>query len=68
MTSHSLAHSPHIGAVNRLFVIGTVALSVALTWVYNHTSRNILGIVLLHGWVNFTAETIEVADVSYHSQ
>jgi uncharacterized protein len=50
-----------------LFMIGIVALSVVFTWVYNHTSRSILGIILLHGWVNFTAETIEVADVFYYS-
>jgi len=49
-----------------LFMIGIVALSVAFTWVYNHTSRSILGIILLHGWVNFTAETIEVADLFYY--
>ncbi|SFC51808.1 CAAX protease self-immunity [Halobiforma haloterrestris] len=50
-----------------LFMIGTVALSVAFTWVYNHTSRSTLGIILLHGWVNFVSETIEVADVIYYS-
>lgn len=49
-----------------LFMSGTVALSVAFTWVYNHTSRSILGIILLHGWVNFVSETIEVADVFYY--
>lgn len=50
-----------------LFMIGVVALSVIFTWVYNHTSRSIIGIVLLHGWINFTAETIEVGDVFYYS-
>ncbi|QLG50612.1 CPBP family intramembrane glutamic endopeptidase [Natrinema halophilum] len=50
-----------------LFMVGTVALSVAFTWVYNHTSRSILGIILMHGWVNFVSETIEVADVIYYS-
>lgn len=49
-----------------LFMVGTVALSVAFTWVYNHTSRSILGIIVLHGWVNFTAEAFEVADLSYY--
>lgn len=50
-----------------LFMIGTVALSVALTWVYNHTSRSTTAIILLHGWVNFVSDTIEVGDVSYYA-
>lgn len=50
-----------------LFMIGIVALSVTFTWVYNHTSRSILGIILLHGWVNFVSETIEVGDLSYYT-
>ena len=48
-----------------LFMVGIVALSVIFTWVYNHTSRSVLGIVLLHGWVNFVSETVEVADQFY---
>lgn len=51
-----------------LFMIGIVALSVVFTWVYNHTSRSILGIIFLHGWINFVSETIEVGDVFYYSQ
>ncbi|WP_458188399.1 CPBP family intramembrane glutamic endopeptidase [Haladaptatus sp. NG-WS-4] len=50
-----------------LFMVGTVALSIIFTWVYNHTSRSILGIIVLHGWVNFVSETIEVADEFYYS-
>ena len=42
------------------FMIGIVALSVAFTWVYNNTSRSIVAICLLNGWVDFVAETIEV--------
>lgn len=49
-----------------LFMIGIVALSVVFTWVYNHTSRSIVAIIVLHGWVNFVSETIEVADVFYY--
>ena len=49
-----------------LFMIGIVALSVIFTWVYNHTSRSILGIILLHGWVNFVSNTVEVADEYYY--
>ncbi|SEQ45465.1 CPBP family intramembrane glutamic endopeptidase [Natrinema salaciae] len=48
------------------FTIGIVPLSVVFTWVYNHTSRSILGIILLHGWVNFVAETLEVTDSVYY--
>lgn len=44
-----------------LFMVGVVALSVAFTWVYNHTSRSILGIILLHGMVNFAGETLEIS-------
>ncbi|MFC4544053.1 CPBP family intramembrane glutamic endopeptidase [Halosolutus amylolyticus] len=51
-----------------LFTIGIVPLSVAFTWVYNHTSRSTLGIILLHGWVNFVSETIEVTDAVYYLQ
>ena len=49
-----------------LFMAGTVALSVAITWVYNNTERSILGIIVLHGWVNFTAETIVAPDPLYY--
>ncbi|WP_243637817.1 CPBP family intramembrane glutamic endopeptidase [Natrarchaeobius oligotrophus] len=49
-----------------LFTVGIVALSPVFTWVYNHTARSILVVILLHGWINFTAETIEVADVFYY--
>ncbi|WP_276302738.1 CPBP family intramembrane glutamic endopeptidase [Halorussus lipolyticus] len=49
-----------------LFMIGIVALSVVFTWVYNHISRSILGIIILHGWVNFVSTTIEVADEFFY--
>lgn len=49
-----------------LFMIGIVALSVIFTWVYNHTARSIIGIIILHGWVNFVSETVEVADQFYY--
>ncbi|SFR56910.1 CAAX protease self-immunity [Halogeometricum rufum] len=49
-----------------LFMAGIVALSFAFTWVYNNTERSILGIVVLHGWVNFTAEVIVVPDPAYY--
>ncbi|WP_080506223.1 CPBP family intramembrane glutamic endopeptidase [Halorubrum aidingense] len=50
-----------------LFMTGIVALSVAFTWIYNNTERSILGIIVLHGWVNFTAETIVVPDIPYYT-
>jgi membrane protease YdiL (CAAX protease family) len=49
-----------------LFMIGTVALSVIISWVYNNTSRSIIGAIVLHGWVNFVSETVEVADQFYY--
>jgi membrane protease YdiL (CAAX protease family) len=50
-----------------MFMSGTVALSVAISWVYNNTERSILGIIIFHGWVNFTAETIVVPDPVYYA-
>lgn len=50
-----------------LFMAGIVALSVAFTWIYNSTDRSILGIIILHGWVNFTAEIIVVPDLVYYA-
>ena len=49
-----------------LFMVGIVSLSFTFTWIYNHTERSVLGIILLHGWVNFTAEAIVVADATYY--
>ncbi|MFC7096397.1 type II CAAX endopeptidase family protein [Halobaculum marinum] len=49
-----------------LFMAGIVALSLAFTWIYNNTERSILGIVVLHGWVNSTAEFIVVPDPAYY--
>ncbi|WP_458189632.1 CPBP family glutamic-type intramembrane protease [Haladaptatus sp. NG-WS-4] len=49
-----------------LCMIGIVALSIIFTCVYNHTSRSILGIIFLHGRVNFVSETVEVADEFYY--
>jgi membrane protease YdiL (CAAX protease family) len=42
------------------FMVGIVPLTVAYTWVYNHTNRSILAIILLHGMTNFTGEFIHV--------
>lgn len=50
-----------------LFMAGIVALSFAFTWIFNNTKRSILGIIILHGWVNFTAEIIVVSDVVYYA-
>ncbi|WP_254525508.1 type II CAAX endopeptidase family protein [Natrinema caseinilyticum] len=49
-----------------LFMAGIVAQSVVFTWVYNSTGRTVLGIILLHGWVNFTAEIVLVLDTIYY--
>lgn len=43
-----------------MFHIGIVWLAVAFTWVYNNTARSILAVILLHGWTNFTVQTIEL--------
>lgn len=49
-----------------LFMTGIVALSPTFTWIYNNTERSILGIIVLHGWVNFTAEIIVVPEIIYY--
>lgn len=49
-----------------LFNIGVVALSVIFTWIYNHTARSTLAIIILHGWVNFVSDTVEIADEFYY--
>jgi membrane protease YdiL (CAAX protease family) len=36
------------------FLIGTVPLSILLTWVYNHNRKSILAAVLFHFAHNFT--------------
>ncbi len=50
-----------------LFMTGIVALSVTFTWIYNNIERSVLGIIVLHGWVNFTAEIIVVSDIPYYT-
>lgn len=40
-----------------MFHIGIVWLSVAFTWVYNNTRRSIIGAIILHAAINFTAQT-----------
>lgn len=49
-----------------LFMAGIVALSPVFTWIFNNTERSILGIIILHGWVNFTAEIIVVPEIIYY--
>ena len=43
-----------------LFMIGIVPLSFAFTWVYNHTNRSILAVILFHGMVNFTGQLFDI--------
>lgn len=43
-----------------LFMVGIVPVSVAFTWVYNNTERSILAVILMHGWTNFTLQSIEL--------
>lgn len=43
-----------------MFMVGIVPLSVAFTWVYNNTARSIFAVIVLHGWTNFTVQTIEL--------
>ncbi len=43
-----------------MFMIGIIPVSVAITWVYNNTARSILVAILMHGWINFTLQSIEL--------
>lgn len=43
-----------------MFMIGIIPVSVAITWVYNNTARSILVAILMHGWTNFTLQSIEL--------
>jgi membrane protease YdiL (CAAX protease family) len=41
-----------------LFVLGTVSLSVAITWLYTHTGGSLLLTMLMHSAINQTTEVI----------
>jgi len=43
-----------------MFMVGIIPVSVAITWVYNNTARSILVAILMHGWTNFTLQSIEL--------
>lgn len=45
-----------------LFMIGTVLLNFAFTWLYNNTHRSILAVILLHGMINFTGELFDITE------
>jgi len=39
-----------------LFFAGIIPLNFAFTWIYNHTHRSTLAVILFHAMVNFTGE------------
>jgi membrane protease YdiL (CAAX protease family) len=41
-----------------LFMFGILPLSLVFTWIYNHTGRSTLAVILFHAMVNFTGELI----------
>ena len=43
-----------------LFFLSVVPLSMALSWVYNNTSRSILAAILLHSSANFSGEIVAI--------
>ncbi|AXG10583.1 type II CAAX endopeptidase family protein [Haloplanus rubicundus] len=43
-----------------LFFVSVVPLSMALSWVYNNTSRSILAAILLHSSANFSGEIVAI--------
>jgi uncharacterized protein len=48
------------------YMLGTVLWSILYTWIYNHTSRSILAMIVLHAFLNIAGETIgPVADQEF---
>jgi membrane protease YdiL (CAAX protease family) len=45
-----------------LFLLGIVPLAFAFTWIYNHTNRSTLAVILFHAMVNFTGELIALSE------
>jgi len=45
-----------------LFMFGIVPLSLVFTWIYNHTGRSTLAVILFHAMVNFTGELIALTE------
>jgi membrane protease YdiL (CAAX protease family) len=45
-----------------LFMVGIVPLSLVFTWIYNHTGRSTLAVILFHAMVNFTGELIALTE------
>ena len=43
-----------------LFFVSVVPLSIALSWVYNNTSRSTLAAILLHSSANFSGEIVAI--------
>jgi CAAX protease family protein len=41
-----------------LFMLGIVPLNVLFTWIFNHTRRSTLAVMLFHFMVNFTGELV----------
>lgn len=44
-----------------MFNIGIVWLSVVFTWVYNNNGRSILAAIMLHAWINFSAQSFALS-------
>jgi membrane protease YdiL (CAAX protease family) len=55
-------HGLGIGTVEFwLFVVTAIALSVLMTWIYDHTDRSVLSAIVVHAIVNFTRATVTVS-------
>ncbi len=45
-----------------LFLLGIIPLAFTFTWIYNHTNRSTLAVILFHAMVNFTGELIALSE------
>jgi len=45
-----------------LFFSGIIPLAFAFTWIYNHTGRSTLAVILFHSMVNFSGELIALSE------
>jgi membrane protease YdiL (CAAX protease family) len=44
------------------FCLANIALSMVMTWIYNHTGRSTLSAILFHFMGNFTGEVLNLSD------
>lgn len=48
------------------FTLGAIVVTPVFTWLYNNTERSILGVILLHGWMNFNGEASDIPELFFY--